>query len=201
VYVFRSPRNQRVVTVADANAFILALLLEFDPTVRTYVERPRQLQLTPKTRIDLTFWSQTAAGAQRFHLIVPAGRATHSTTGTIGLPSHEELRQIGIRNAVELTLISEPEIASSLSQAAVAYELLPLVWHSERVTSRAIIDAHVKEMLQRVSRLNLLSVINALPYSATDVRATVAWMVHQGKLNLIDHSPGASDAVLEIVND
>lgn len=200
VFVFQSPRNRRVVTVADADAFALALLLEFDPTVHTYVERPRQLQLTPKTRMDLTFWSQTAGGAQRFHLIVPTGQPRHRTTSSTGLSSQDELRQIGIRNGLELTLVTEPEIASSLPQAAVAYELLPLVWQSERVTLRAVIAEQVRELLQRAEHLSLLSVIGSLPHSASDIRATVAWLVHQGRVNLIDHTPGARDAVLESTN-
>lgn len=199
VFVFQSPRNGRVVTVADASAFAYALLLEFDPTVRIYVERPRQLQVTSKTRIDLSFWSERNDGSERFDLIVPTTLIMQSTTGSMPLPGKQDLVEIGTRNGVNLTLVTEQELASQLSQIALAYELLPLVWDSGRISARAAIAEQVKALLERAARLNLLSLAAALPYTPNQVRATVAWMVHQGVVHLIDHTPGASDAVLELV--
>ncbi|EMB2829551.1 hypothetical protein [Stenotrophomonas maltophilia] len=199
MFVFQSPRNGRVVTVADASAFAYALLLEFDPTVRIYVERPRQLQVTSKTRIDLSFWSERNDGSERFDLIVPATLIMQSTTGSMPLPGKQDLVEIGTRNGVNLTLVTEQELASQLSQIALAYELLPLVWDSGRISARAAIAEQIKALLERAARLNLLSLAAALPYTPNQVRATVAWMVHQGVVHLIDHTPGASDAVLELV--
>lgn len=86
-----------------------------------------------------------------------------------------------------------------MSQIALAYELLPLVWDSGRISARAAIAEQIKALLERAARLNLLSLAAALPYTPNQVRATVAWMVHQGVVHLIDHTPGASDAVLELV--
>lgn len=201
VFVYQSPRNQRVVTVSDAAIFALALKLEFDPKVRGYVERPRQLQLTPKTRIDLSFWSQTTSGDQQFHLLIPATRTAHGTTGTVTLPSQEELIDIGDPNGVLLTCLSESELLSSLPQVAIAFELLPLVWASERIAKRASIAAQVKELLGRAERINLASVGGAIPHSEHQIRATVAWMIHQGAAKLVDYAPGANDAVLEACHD
>lgn len=201
VFVYQSPRNQRIVTVADAANFALALMLEFDPAVRVYVERPRQLQLTQKTRIDLSFWSQTTSGDQRFHLLIPATRTANGTTGTVALPSQEELINIADRNGVVLTCLSESELLSSLPQVGIAFELLPLVWASDRIAKRASIAAQLKELLGRAERINLASICGAMPHSEHQIRATIAWMIHQGAAKLVDYAPGANDAVLEACHD
>jgi hypothetical protein len=85
--------NHRVVTVAEAENFALALRLEFDSTVRIYVELPRQLQL---------------------------------------------------------------------NQVGTAFELLPLVWASERISSKANIAAQVSDVLGRAECLNLSSMLAAI---------------------------------------
>ncbi|MBN5040238.1 hypothetical protein JY435_00075 [Stenotrophomonas maltophilia] len=155
--------------------------------------------MTSKTRIDLSFWSERNDGSERFDLIVPATLIMQSTTGSMPLPGKQDLVEIGTRNGVNLTLVTEQELASQLSQIALAYELLPLVWDSGRISARAAIAEQIKALLERAARLNLLSLAAALPYTPNQVRATVAWMVHQGVVHLIDHTPGASDAVLELV--
>ncbi|CAE1136378.1 MULTISPECIES: hypothetical protein [Xanthomonas] len=200
VFVYQSPRNRRVVTVADPAHFALGLILEFDSAVRAYVERPRQLQLSLKTSVDLSFWSHMANGSQQFHLLIPTARTARSSSGVVMLPAREELIEIGVRNGVLLTCMTELELTSSLARVAVCYELLPLVWDSERIIARAAIAEQVKELLGRAPRLNLASLISALSYTAHQTRATVAWMIHQGILALVDHSPGSSDAVLELAH-
>ena len=43
VLVFFSPRNQRIVTIADAVNSAVALKFEFDPNIKRYIERPRRI--------------------------------------------------------------------------------------------------------------------------------------------------------------
>ena len=198
VFVYHSPRNRRVVTVADGANFAMALLLEFDSSIRLYVERPRQIQLNPKTRIDLSFWSRTADGEDRFHLLVPAARTARSSSGAVMLPDREELLEVGSRNGVYLTFLDEAELMSRVSQVAAAYELLPLVWASERIATRAVIAQQVTAFLEIADRRGLADMVSVLPYPQAQTRATVAWLIHQGIVRLIDHSPGASDCVLEL---
>ncbi|PKV11005.1 hypothetical protein CVO74_22435 [Xanthomonas prunicola] len=141
-----------------------------------------------------------ANGSQQFHLLIPTARTARSSSGVVMLPAREELIEIGVRNGVLLTCMTELELTSSLARVAVCYELLPLVWDSERIIARAAIAEQVKELLGRAPRLNLASLISALSYTAHQTRATVAWMIHQGILALVDHSPGSSDAVLELAH-
>lgn len=198
VFVYQSPRNRRVVTVADRANFAMALLLEFDSSIQVYVERPRQIQLTPKTRIDLSFWSRTEDGDDRFHLLIPTARTARSSSGAVVLPGREELLEVGSRNGVHLTCLAEAELMSRLSQVAAAYELLPLVWASERIASRATIAQQVTTFLEIAERRSLADMASVLPFPQSRTRATVAWLIHQGVIRLIDHSPGASDCVLEL---
>ncbi|MDZ7514402.1 hypothetical protein, partial [Stenotrophomonas muris] len=121
--------------------------------------------MTSKTRIDLSFWSERNDGSERFDLIVPATLIMQSTTGSMPLPGKQDLVEIGTRNGVNLTLVTEQELASQLSQIALAYELLPLVWDSGRISARAAIAEQIKALLERAARLNLLSLAAALPYT------------------------------------
>jgi len=199
-FVYPSPRNQRVVTVAEATGFAYALLLEFNPLVRWYVERPRQLQLTPKTRIDVSFWSQDHNGEHHFHLLIPNKRLGRGTSGNVTLPAAEEMGEIARRNGLQVTCVTEADVMSSLQKVAVAYELLPLVWDSDRVPERAVIADQVCTLLRNSSPASLSNLANALNYPNAKTRSTVAWMVHQGKVRLVDYCSGAADAILELAN-
>ena len=80
VLVFFSPRNQRIVTIADAVNSAVALKFEFDPNIKRYIERPRRIQLTAKQQIDVSFWTRDASGEERFYLVVPETGTVGSTT-------------------------------------------------------------------------------------------------------------------------
>lgn len=201
VFVYQSPRNHRVVTIADAACFAYALLLEFDPSVQAYVERPRTLQLTVNSRIDVSFWSISADGQQRFHLLVPHDRTSHGSRGTVPLPADEELEEIALRNGVRVVYVSEAEVMSSLQDVATAYELLPLVWDSERVTARAVIAEQIGHLLSHASLLSLSAIVAASTHPHRQVLATAAWMIHQGMIRLVNHIPGAAEAVLELAHE
>lgn len=201
VFVYQSPRNHRVVTIADATCFSYALMLEFDSRVRAYVERPRQLQLTVKSRIDVSFWSISADGQQRFHLLVPQDRTSHGARGTVALPAAEALEEIALRNGVQVHCVTEADVMSSLQAAATAYELLPLVWDSERVSARAVIAEQIGHLLRQASTLSLSAIVAASTHPHRQVQATAAWMIHQGMIRLVNHMPGATEVVLELTHE
>ena len=200
VFVYQSPRNHRVVTIADAACFAYGLLLEFDSCVLAYVERPRQLQLSANSRIDVSFWSVSVDGQQRFHLLVPQDRNSPGSRGAVALPSAEDLEEIALRNGVQVLYVSEAEVMSSLQGVAAAYELLPLVWDSERVTSRAVIAEQIGHLLRHVSSLSLGAIVAASTHPHRQVVATAAWMIHQGMIRSVNHVPGAAEVVLELAH-
>ncbi|MCF3550594.1 hypothetical protein [Stenotrophomonas maltophilia] len=199
VFVYQSPRNHRVVTIADAACFAYALLLEFDSRVVAYVERPRQLQLTAKQRIDVSFWTMSADGQERFHLLAPHERDGRGAAVAIALT--DGLEEIALRNGVQVLYISEAELMSSLQRVATAYELLPLVWDSERIVARAAIAEQIGHLLRHATSLGLGAISSASAHPRRQVVATAAWMIHQGLIRLVDHVPGAADTVLELAHD
>src|SRR5690606_10561691 len=113
VFVFFSPRNQRVVTIADAVNAAMALKFEFDPNIQKYVERPRRIQFTTKQQIDVSFWTRNASGEERFYLVVPEAGTVGSTSGTVSIRDRSELDDAAERNGIRLHYVTELELLSA----------------------------------------------------------------------------------------
>ena len=199
VFVFFSPRNQRVVTIADAVNAAVALKLEFDPNIRKYIERPRRIQFTTKQQIDVSFWTRDTSGDERFYLVVPDAGTVGSTAGTVSIRDRAELDDAANRNGIRLHYVTEPELLSARTWLATNFELLPLVWDYGRLATRSLIRNQIRARLANAERVSLSSLFKTLEFTPANVRAVVAGMIHQGELRLVDYLPGAADAVLEVV--
>lgn len=201
VFVFFSPKNQRIATIADALNAAVGLKFEFDPSIQKYVERPRRIQFTPKQQIDLTFWTRDVRGEERFYLVVPESGTIGSTTGIVSIRDREELNAAADRNGVRLHYLSEHELLSARTWFATGFELLPLVWQFGRLPSRTLIRSQVLARLANAERISLSGLIRTLEFTPASIRAVVAGMIHKGDLRLVDYVPGASDAILEVASD
>lgn len=200
LFVYFSPRNQRIATIADMVNVALALQFEFDPTLTHYVERPRRLQLSDKQDIDITFWTCNRKGEERFYLLIPSSGTVGSTTGTLAIRDRSALDAAAQRQGLVLHYVTEEELLASRIWLATAFELLPLLWLYGRLLHRSMIRARIDGLMRNVERMNLSSLVAALDYEAIHVRAVVAAMVHEGVLRLVDYQPGALDAVLEVIH-
>ncbi|WP_027080406.1 hypothetical protein [Luteimonas mephitis] len=198
-FVFFSPRNRRVVTVADMVNVAVALKFEFNPNIRRYIERPRRIQFTAKQQIDVSFWTRDTSGEERFYLVVPEAGTVGSTTGTVSIRDRSELDDAAQRNGIRLHYISEPELLSAQAWLATGFELLPLVWDYGRLATRSLIRNQIRALLANTERVSLSNLIKTLDFTPANVRAVAAGMIHQGELRLVDYSPGAADAILEVV--
>lgn len=201
VFVFYSPRNRRVVTIADAVNAAVALKLEFDPRIQKYTERPRRIQLTPKQQIDISFWARVGSGEEHFYLVVPEAGTVRSTTGTARIQDRGELDEAARRNGVRLDYITESELLSARNWLATGFELLPLVWDYERLASRSLIRNQILARLRNTERVSVMNLIKTLDFTPAGVRAVVAGMIHQGELRLVDYVTGAPDAIVEVLRD
>lgn len=199
VLVFFSPRNRRIVTIADAVNAAMALKFEFDPNIQKYVERPRRIQFTTKQQIDVSFWTRDALGEERFYLVVPEAGTVGSTSGTVSIRDRSELDDAAERNGIRLHYVTESELLSARTWLATGFELLPLVWDYGRLVTRSLIRNQIHARLANTERVSLSNLIKALDFTPANVRAVVAGMIHQGELRLVDYLPGAADAVLEVV--
>lgn len=198
VFVFYSPRNRRVVTIADAVNIAVALRFEFDSSLQTYIERPRRIQITAKQQIDVSFWTRDASGEERFYLVVPAAGTVGSTTGTVSIRDRSEIDEAAERNGIRLHYVTEAELLSARCWLSTAFELLPLVWDYSRLATRSLIRSQIRARLAQTERVSLSNLVKTLEFSPASIRAVVAGMIHQGELRLVDYLPGAADAVLEV---
>lgn len=199
VFVFFSPRNQRVVTVADVLNAAVALQLEFDSSIQQYIERPRRLQLTPKQQIDVSFWTRSTSGEEKFLLVIPEGGTVGSTTGNVSIRDHIELDAAATRNGIRLHYLSEAKLLSARTMLTIGFELLPLVWEYGRLPTRSLIRNRIRARLANIERVSLSNLVMTLDFKSASIRAVVAGMIHAGELRLVDYLPGAADAILEVV--
>lgn len=200
VFVFPSPRNARIVTIAEFLHLTLALQLEFDPNLQCYVERPRRIALSPRQEIDISFWTRNKQGEECYYLAIPASGTIGSTSGTVSIRDREALDAAAERHALQLTYITERELISSIADCAVRFELLHHVWAYQRLVSRSIIQEQILALLTNRPRLTLSGLIQHLAFDADNVRAVVAGMVHAGRLRLVDYTAGSAQATVELCN-
>ncbi|KRA50245.1 hypothetical protein [Pseudoxanthomonas sp. Root630] len=198
VFVYFSPRNQRIAMIADMVNVALALRLEFDPALSHYIERPRRLKVSDKHEIDITFWTRSKTGQEAFYLVVPDSGTVGSTVSTLSIRDRSVLEAAAQRQGITLHFVTEDELLSSRTWLATAFELLPLVWQYGRLLNRSMIRARIEGLMRNVERTNLSSLLKALDYEPSHVRAVVAAMVHEGSVRLVDYQPGGMDAVLEV---
>lgn len=201
VFVFSSPRNQRMVTVTKFLNFAVALKFEFQPNLECYVERPRRIALSPRQDIDISFWTRNRAGEERYYLTIPASGTIGSTSGTVSIRDRDALDAAAERHGLQLTYLTERELISSMSDCAIHYELLEHVWTYQRLAARSLIRTQILALLGNTPRLTLASLIHNLSFEADNVRAVVAGMVHEGTLRLVDYIAGSAQATLEVFHE
>lgn len=198
IFVFPSPRNARVVTVAEFLHLTLALQFEFDPNLQCYIERPRRIALSPRQDIDISFWTRNKQGEERYYLAIPASGTIGSTSGTVSIRDREALDATADRHGLQLTYITERELVSSIGDCAIRFELLHHVWAYNRLVSRSIIQEQILALLTNLPRLTLSGLIQHLAFDADNVRAVVAGMVHAGRLRLVGYTAGSAQATVEV---
>ncbi|HIE5511000.1 hypothetical protein I5T99_09940 [Stenotrophomonas maltophilia] len=198
IFVFPSPRNARIVTVAEFLNLTLALQFEFDSSLQCYIERPRRIALSSRQEIDISFWTRSKQGEERYYLAIPTSGTIGSTSGTVSIRDRDVLDASAERHGLRLTYITERELISSIADCAVRFELLHHVWTYQRLVSRSIIQEQILALLTDRPRLTLSSLIQHLAFDADSVRAVVAGMVHAGSLRLVDYAAGGVQAMVEV---
>lgn len=190
VHVYFSPRNQRVITIADAINACLALKVEFDPSVVEYVERPIRLQIGPKEQCEVELWTRHINGEQRYHVVLPSG--------SLAAQRRSVLERAAERHGLLLHFTSEDVLRSEIAWLRTSEELLQWVWWHSRLVSRSTIRAQINARFGAIDRCTLGQLIDTLAFPPAHIRAVVAAMIHDGALRLVDYTPGAQDALLEV---
>lgn len=185
VYSFHSPRNDhRLVDVVEPCRLALALDLEFDPNVASYVERPRTL-LVREREIELCFWVVKKDGTESFiafrrqpDATVPALRAEHRLCS--------DLMEAALRAGLILAIRKTQSILNSRVANATRLELLPYVQAARRLKGVDVFtDAVMTHMGSNpVSSFHAIETSLRRAFDWRDVRTAACLLIHQGTLSI-----------------
>jgi len=184
--------------VADLVNFCQALMLEFDPQVEMYVERPRRITVGEKRDLELSFWVGRRDGTQHYQFVIPTKRVASLSVGLVKLPADDELIHMALNQGLVLRLVHENSLASRASEVAVAYELLPLVWANAKIAGARQLEVRIEDMLQNVERLTMSALQLQTGQARFAVACAVASLVYTGRVQLVDYRPGDPDALVEV---
>lgn len=183
VYYYQSPRNNhRLVAVVEPCRLALALDLEFDPGVATYVERPRTL-LVRDRKVELCFWISRKCGTESFIVFrreaaatAPALRAEQQFCA--------ELMEASQRAGLDLAIRKVKSILAARVANATRLELLPYVQAARRSRGISVfIDAVMTHMRRHpVSSFHAIETSLRPTFDWRDIRSATCLLVHRGDL-------------------
>lgn len=199
---YNSPRNRRILTLTDAGPIALGLKLEFDSRLVAFVERPRRIALTEKQQIDVTFWTRDIDGVERFLLFIPSGGTVPSTSGLAAVRDRDALDTAARRHGIEFTYVAERDLLSASAERGAYWQLLPHVQHYRRLLVRSLVEASINALLAVTPSITLRGACTQLAdrFTADQVAAVLAMMVHRGRLRITAHVGFNEDSVLEVAH-
>ena len=185
IFVFHSPKNHRTVKVTEYLHLALALRLEFDPGVESYVERPRKIFVSPKFAVDISFWTRSKVGQEAFLVGVPnAGTPGHKRDGAV-MRDSDRMKLAAQRHDITLTYITEQELLTESIAIRTYFELLPHVQYARRVPSQLTVRQGIKAFFTVTPRASFRTLIDSLPQFGRDqVFAVAALLLHLGNLRI-----------------
>jgi hypothetical protein len=198
IFVFYSPRNERVVKVCEYLHLALALQLEFDPSLTAYVERPRKINVSTKHAIDIAFWTRDKAGQERFLIAVPKiGTVGYARDGS-ALRDRDRMNIAADRHELALTYVLEQELLTASQAIRTYFLLLPHVQSVRRIGSRLVIRQALRAYFTATPRATFRTLVAHFEsFSPDHVTAVAASMIHDGTLQLDLSRPLSPDAMLE----
>jgi hypothetical protein len=184
VYIARSPKLNRTVTLVDMLRLSFWLEREFDPDIETIVERPRHLELHAGRTIELDFWTRAADGAEQLWAVIGADEFTSTKFG-IQPKDVAVWDQAAQRAGLSLQFIYEHELHRRAQRIANYMRLLPHVQAARRLAELASIVGRVKELFSAtVQSLSFTQIEGSLQqFAGSAVRMATCVLVHSGWLS------------------
>lgn len=184
LHAFQSPKEKRRIEVIGVPAVGLALLLEFNPNIVAYIERPRVLE-TSAGRHELAFWIRNKQGHERFLFIVPTSSSQPGQNGRRIHRRTEALLEAAKRAEIQLIFVSEPDLLDQRMRITQALRMLAYVQDVQRLPNRLYLRERVRAHFELSARARFSHVEQSMPeFAASDVRAVVCDLVHQGELTI-----------------
>jgi hypothetical protein len=184
LHAFQSPKEKRRIEVIGVTALGLALLLEFNPNIVAYIERPRVIE-TSAGRHELSFWIRNKQGRERFLFIVPTSASQPGQNGRRIHRRTEALLEAARRAEIQLIFVSEPDLLDQRMRITQALRMLAYVQDVQRLPNRLYLRERVRANFELSARARFSDVAQSMPeFVASDIRAVVCDLVHQGELTI-----------------
>lgn len=187
LYIFRSPKLSRRIELIGCVNTALALIIEFDPDVESYVERPRTLSLASGRSIECAFWIRKRNGSERFWMLVSASETINAATPRREHRLAREVIEAAQAAHIAVEFIFEDDVRRQSATLSTWYKLLPYVQTARTLPHREALRRQVLalfDLMQRATVEHLELQLQA--FHAADVRAVVFDLVHRGDLKLAD---------------
>lgn len=187
LYIFKSPKVSRRVELIGCVNMALALKMEFDPDIATYVERPRKLTLASGTSKEFAFWVKSTSGSEYFLLSVAASETAQSPG-----PRHEHrlAREIIEASQIAHVVIEfsfEDELRRESAALSTWYRLLPYVQTAHVLPNREALAQQVRALFHTMDSTTVEHVEQHLRmFCSAEVRAVLFDLVQRGELKLVD---------------
>ena len=183
IYTFNSPKHDlRRVRVAKIPNLILALKLEFDPDVESYVERPRLLKCDTET-YEFSFWYRERSGREYLPLLVPAGSSGPASSGQRRHRKEAQLIAAAEKSQLPLKFEFETDLLSHATEFASRFRMLPSVQLACRFSHRFDLRDRILEVAGRLDRIRISQIVDALEgFPSADVYCVISDLIHAGLL-------------------
>ena len=199
IYTFNSPKmGARRTRVAMLPNLFLALQLEFDPEVESYVERPRRLICDAET-YEFSFWYRTTSGREYLPLLVPVGSSEPSAPARRRHRKERQLLEAAERARLPLKFEFEADLLQSATAFASWLRMLPGVQLASRFRHRFDLRARVLDIAGRFDRLRISQIVDALDgFPPGDVRCVICDLIHAGRLSIDPKFPLTAHSVCQV---
>ncbi len=184
-YHFISPKNcGRTVTVVEPCRLALALELEFDLSVASYVERPRTLVIDG-CEIELCFWLARTDGAESFIAFRRQAKPTANAVRAEDAVCAKLMAAARVAG-IALTIRKPPSLVTARVANATRLELLPYV---QSAADLKALDVFIEAVLLHMNDYPLSS-FHGIETSLSgtfdwrDVRCATCLLIHRGVLSI-----------------
>ncbi|MBQ4853613.1 hypothetical protein IMW82_02835 [Rhodanobacter sp. B2A1Ga4] len=200
VYTFHSPKHaMRRVRVAYIATYMLALVLEFDPNVECYVERPRILKCGGDI-YEFAFWYRERSGREYLPLLVPNSAIGPAPLGHRRHRQAENLLAAAEQAHLPLKFEFETELLQRATELASWHRLLPSVQLAVRMPHRFELRRRVMDVAKSLGRVRASQIASALEgYPQGDVGCVIGDLIHAGSLRISKQVVFSWNAICEVV--
>jgi hypothetical protein len=199
VYTFNSPKmDGRRTRVAKLANLILALQLEFDPEVESYIERPRQLACGSET-YEFSFWYRLKSGREFLPLLVSTGSSEQGASAGRRHRKERQLLEAAERAQLPLKFEFETDLLQLGATFASWLRMLPGVQLASRFNHRSDLRARILDVAKRFDRVRISQIIDALDgFPPGDVRCVIADLIHAGQMSIDPKCPVTEHSIVKV---